>query len=132
MEPPRCDRRVFRCKPCQMVKPVFEQLSTKYAGAVFMELLLGKNQDTCTAYDVQGFPTFILLRKSKELARFSGADTAKLEALIVEHDVTPKTQCVARTTRVCARRSTAFSPRALRDLRRPVFRVVFAGPPPLL
>eukprot|EP00038_Savillea_parva_P008382 m.176566 g.176566 ORF g.176566 m.176566 type:complete len:305 (-) comp14197_c0_seq1:37-951(-) len=76
------------CGPCQMIAPVFAQLSVKYPQATFIKV----NADRCplskAAMQVTAFPTFIFCKPGNPLPRilgkFSGADANQLEARIQE------------------------------------------------
>jgi len=39
-------------------------------------------------FDVSALPTFIVLKKGKELSRFSGASIPKLKQMLIDHGVT--------------------------------------------
>ncbi len=61
------------CGPCQMMGPVFEDLSSDFDGkAVFAKVNVDENQALAAKFGVQGIPTIIALKKGKETGRFSG------------------------------------------------------------
>lgn len=73
------------CGPCQRMAPVFQQLSTKYANAVFLKIDVDKCQDTASSQGVSAMPTFIFYRNKAKIDRVQGADPAGLENKIKQH-----------------------------------------------
>jgi len=73
------------CGPCQMISPEFDRLSEKHSGTKFFKVDVDECSDVAQEYDVRSMPTFVFVKDSKEVERFSGANTEKLEALILKH-----------------------------------------------
>jgi thioredoxin len=61
------------CGPCQMMKPVFEKLSTNYEGKLkFAKLNTEIAPEIAQKYGIQGIPCLIALKKGKEVGRIVG------------------------------------------------------------
>ncbi|XP_045474569.1 thioredoxin-like protein 1 [Harmonia axyridis] len=80
------------CGPCQIIKPIFQQLSTKYANAVFLQIDVDKCQETASAQGVSAMPTFIFYRNKTKVDRVQGADAASLEAKIQQYYGSPESE----------------------------------------
>jgi len=65
-----------------MIAPEYEKLSDKYKGARFTKVDVDECTDISETYSVRAMPTFVFLKHSKEIDRFSGADAAQLEGII--------------------------------------------------
>ena len=73
------------CGPCQMVAPVYAQLSEQYEGVVFLKVDVDANSETAMKYAVRAMPTFLLLKKGEVVDTVVGANVQKLEDLIQEY-----------------------------------------------
>ncbi|KAL3285493.1 hypothetical protein HHI36_000025 [Cryptolaemus montrouzieri] len=73
------------CGPCQRIAPIFQQLSVKYANAVFLKIDVDKCQETAAAQGVSAMPTFIFYRNKTKVDRVQGADAAALETKIQQY-----------------------------------------------
>lgn len=61
------------CGPCQMMAPVFEELSSEYSGKLkFGKVNVDENRELPAIYGVRGIPTLVIVKKGEELARFVG------------------------------------------------------------
>ncbi|XP_053211255.1 thioredoxin-like protein 1 [Panonychus citri] len=72
------------CGPCQIIAPVFEQLSNKYTRAVFLKVDVDQCQESAHSQGVNAMPTFIFYRNKVKLAAIQGANAGALEAKIKE------------------------------------------------
>ncbi len=62
------------CGPCQMMKPIFEEVEQEYEGKVeFKKVDVETEGALAEEYQVKGIPTFVILRDGKEVDRRSGA-----------------------------------------------------------
>ena len=72
------------CGPCQMMKPILEQLKSKIGDeATIIKVDIDKNRAAATSYNVQSVPTLILFKNGKQLWRQSGVvQAAQLEQIV--------------------------------------------------
>ena len=62
------------CGPCQIMKPVFEELEKEYAGKVeFKSVDVEVESETAQKYGVMSIPTFVILQDGEEKDRKMGA-----------------------------------------------------------
>lgn len=72
------------CPPCKMIKPIFHQLSTKYAkegteSVFFGQVDVDENSDAAVHGNISSIPAFHFYHKGKRIKTFSGADPNQLE-----------------------------------------------------
>lgn len=61
------------CGPCNMMKPVIEELEKELEGKVeFEKVNVDENQQLASKYGVMGIPTFVIEKDGKEIARKTG------------------------------------------------------------
>ena len=61
------------CGPCQMMGPVFEELSKDYEGKIkFVKINTDENQDLSGKFGVSGIPCLILTEQGEEKNRIVG------------------------------------------------------------
>jgi thioredoxin len=61
------------CGPCQMMKPVFEELSEEYEGKVkFLKLDTQAEEGLAVKFRIQGIPTLVVVKGGEEIHRFVG------------------------------------------------------------
>ncbi len=61
------------CGPCQMMKPIFEELSDSYKGKLkFAKINTDENDEIAGRYSIEGIPCLILMKKGKEIGRIIG------------------------------------------------------------
>lgn len=69
------------CGPCQMMKPVMEELHKELDGKVEIEEIdVDKDQEKASKYGVMSIPTYIVLKDDKEVGRKIGY-TPKVDLL---------------------------------------------------
>ncbi len=69
------------CGPCQMLKPIIEELSEEYqAKARIAKINVDEAPKTAEKYGIMSIPTVILFKEGKEITRQTGLTTK--EALI--------------------------------------------------
>ena len=65
-----------------MIKPVYEEMATKYTDVAFGKVDVDDNSDAALEYEVNAVPTFVLYDGEKLIERMMGADASKLETLV--------------------------------------------------
>jgi thioredoxin 1 len=61
------------CGPCQMLGPVFEELSSDYDGKLkFVKANTEENTELAGKFSVQGIPCLIVVKKGEEVDRIVG------------------------------------------------------------
>jgi thioredoxin 1 len=61
------------CGPCQMMAPVFEELSAEYEGKLtFLTLSTEENPRVAQQFNVRGIPCLIVINKGQEVDRIVG------------------------------------------------------------
>jgi thioredoxin 1 len=75
------------CPPCKAIAPIFDKLSVidEYHDAIFISVDVENVGLQAQKYQIRSMPTFLFLRNSKILDRFSGADAIKLQEYIQKH-----------------------------------------------
>jgi thioredoxin 2 len=61
------------CGPCKMMAPHFAQVAKQYPNVVFAKIDTEANPRLSSAFNVRSIPTLVLMNKTTELARISGA-----------------------------------------------------------
>ena len=61
------------CGPCQMMGPVFEELSDEYDKEIkFVKINTDENSDLASQFNISGIPCLILMENGKEKERIVG------------------------------------------------------------
>jgi len=61
------------CGPCQMMGPVFEELSGEYEGKLkFCKVNTETEQEIAGSFGIQGIPALSIISKAKEIDRIVG------------------------------------------------------------
>lgn len=69
------------CGPCQVMKPIIEELEKELSGKIEVEKIdVDQNQAKASEYGVMSIPTYIILKDGKEIGRKIGV-TAKADLL---------------------------------------------------
>ncbi len=61
------------CGPCQMVGPIFEQLSEEVPNVKFVKVNVDEETDIARQYRVTSIPTFVLIKKGQAVKTEVGA-----------------------------------------------------------
>lgn len=82
-----CDFYAAWCFPCIQVAPILHQWALKEysTNVIFMKVDVDENEDLANRFSISVLPTFILFKQTKEIERFSGADSHSLKNLINKH-----------------------------------------------
>ncbi|QIC66334.1 thioredoxin TrxC [Acinetobacter schindleri] len=61
------------CGPCKMMAPHFAMVAQQYPNVVFAKIDTEANPRLSAAFNVRSIPTLVLMNKTDEIARISGA-----------------------------------------------------------
>ncbi|MCF9000227.1 thioredoxin TrxC [Acinetobacter nectaris] len=61
------------CGPCKMMAPHFAQIAEQYHHVLFAKIDTEKNPKLTQAFNIRSLPTLVLMNKTTEIARVSGA-----------------------------------------------------------
>ena len=61
------------CGPCKMMAPHFQQVAKEYPNIIFAKINTEENPRLSSAFNVRSIPTLVLMNKTTEIARISGA-----------------------------------------------------------
>lgn len=76
------------CMPCKLIAPVFEEMSSpdgEFANIIFIKIDVDEVPSLAERFQVQAMPTFLFMKDSAEIDRFSGASVEKLKQTIMLH-----------------------------------------------
>jgi len=61
------------CRPCKMLAPVFEEISSSYKGKLkFAKMNAQENLDIAAKFGIMTLPTLVLINKGKEVDKAFG------------------------------------------------------------
>ena len=61
------------CGPCKMMAPHFAEVAKQYPQVIFAKINTEENPRLSQAFHVRSIPTLVLMNKTNEIARISGA-----------------------------------------------------------
>ena len=74
------------CPPCQMIKPIYEQLAQQYQGkAILVKIDVDERADLAQQFGIQAMPTFIAYVGKQVAETMRGANKAGLEAMVAKY-----------------------------------------------
>ncbi len=74
------------CGPCKMMAPHFAQAAKNYPNVVFAKIDTEANPRLSSAFNVRSIPTLVLMNKTNEVARISGAlRSSELQQWLDQH-----------------------------------------------
>ena len=75
------------CMPCTMMDPIIDELSEEFKEKIkFGKINVDENAKIAQKFEVCSIPTFLLIRDSKVLERFSGAtNQEELREVLKKH-----------------------------------------------
>ncbi|MDA2935718.1 thioredoxin [Patescibacteria group bacterium AH-259-L05] len=73
------------CAPCQMMKPVIEELEKEYKNKIkVIKINSDLSPKIVSQYTVQGLPTIIIFKNGKEAERVTGAQSKQALSKLIE------------------------------------------------
>ncbi|KAL0421198.1 UNVERIFIED_CONTAM: Thioredoxin H2 [Sesamum latifolium] len=73
------------CGPCQYMQPAINEFAEKYTDVEFIKIDVDELHDVAEEFGVQAMPTFILIKKGKEVDKVVGAKKDDLQKKIEKH-----------------------------------------------
>ncbi|KAL2330033.1 hypothetical protein Fmac_017614 [Flemingia macrophylla] len=73
------------CGPCKFIEPAIHAMSQSFTDVDFVNIDVDELTDVAGEYEVQAMPTFVLLKKGKEIDRVVGAKKDELENKIKKY-----------------------------------------------
>ncbi|PON59471.1 Thioredoxin [Parasponia andersonii] len=73
------------CGPCRMMEPFYNALSAKHTDVDFVKIDVDELSDIAQEFGVNAMPTFVLVKKGKEVERVVGGKKDELEKKVQKH-----------------------------------------------
>ncbi|KFK33151.1 hypothetical protein AALP_AA6G337400 [Arabis alpina] len=73
------------CGPCKMIMPAIRDMAVKFSDVDFVKLDVDELPDVAKEFNVTGMPTFVLMKRGKEVERIVGANKDELERKVSKH-----------------------------------------------
>ncbi|GKU97070.1 hypothetical protein SLE2022_279210 [Rubroshorea leprosula] len=73
------------CGPCKFMEPAVHAMANKFTEVEFIKIDVDELPDVAQEFGVQAMPTFLLVKKGKEVDRVVGAQKDELERKIEKH-----------------------------------------------
>ncbi|XP_019089899.1 PREDICTED: thioredoxin H2 [Camelina sativa] len=67
------------CGPCRMIEPTIHAMADKFTDVDFVKLDVDELPDVAKEFNVTAMPTFVLVKRGKEVERIIGAKKDELE-----------------------------------------------------
>ena len=61
------------CGPCKMMAPHFAEVAKQYPNVIFAKINTEQNPRLSQAFHIRSIPTLVLMNKTNEIGRISGA-----------------------------------------------------------
>ncbi|XP_068648075.1 thioredoxin H2-like [Aristolochia californica] len=73
------------CGPCRFVEPLFKEWASEHREVVFVKIDVDELKEVAREWRVDAMPTFVLVKKGKEINRIVGARKDELLNQIKKH-----------------------------------------------
>ncbi|KAF5457187.1 hypothetical protein F2P56_021308 [Juglans regia] len=73
------------CPPCKFMEPIVDAMASTFTDVDFAKIDVDELPDVAQEFKVQGMPTFVLVKKGKEVDRVVGAKKDELQEKIKKH-----------------------------------------------
>ncbi|KAJ9563747.1 hypothetical protein OSB04_008907 [Centaurea solstitialis] len=73
------------CGPCKFIEPAIQDLANEFPNVEFIKIDVDELPDVAKDFNVQAMPTFVLLKKGKDIDRVVGAKKDELHRMIEKH-----------------------------------------------
>ncbi|XP_061375882.1 thioredoxin H2 [Gastrolobium bilobum] len=73
------------CGPCKFIEPAIHAMAENFTDVEFIKIDVDELSDVAKEFEVQAMPTFVLVKKGKEIERVVGAKKDELEKKIQKH-----------------------------------------------
>ncbi|KAA8529481.1 hypothetical protein F0562_033720 [Nyssa sinensis] len=73
------------CRPCRSMEPAINGFAAKYTDVEFIKIDVDELMDVAQEFGVQAMPTYILMKKGKEVDKVIGAKREELQKKIEKH-----------------------------------------------
>ncbi|XP_021297775.1 thioredoxin H2 [Herrania umbratica] len=73
------------CGPCKFIEPAVHGMAAKFTEVDFVKIDVDELPDVAQEFGVQAMPTFVLVKKGKEVDRVVGAQKNNLEKKVEKH-----------------------------------------------
>lgn len=73
------------CTPCQRIVPDLQEIQDQFPDVTFFKVDIDENIEAAGTFNIQSVPTFVLMKRAKELDRIQGAYPEDLRELILKH-----------------------------------------------
>ncbi|RCV40415.1 hypothetical protein SEVIR_9G050800v4 [Setaria viridis] len=67
------------CGPCRFIEPALKQMASTFADVEFIKIDVDELAEVAGEWKVEAMPTFILVKRGKEVSRVVGANKGELE-----------------------------------------------------
>ncbi|KAF5749025.1 thioredoxin H2 [Tripterygium wilfordii] len=73
------------CGPCKIMEPAVKAMASRFTDVQFSKIDVDELNDVAQEFKIEAMPTFVLVKKGKEVDRVVGAKKDELEKKIVKH-----------------------------------------------
>ncbi|RWR73682.1 thioredoxin H2-like protein [Cinnamomum micranthum f. kanehirae] len=70
------------CGPCRFMEPILKDFAAQFTDVVFVKIDVDELRDVAQDWEVEAMPTFVLVKKGKEVDRLLGAQKDELKKKI--------------------------------------------------